>query len=149
MAVLFGLGEPMKYVIVYWSRFGNNKKIVDALEPLLKKKGDVQVFKAIEVNSAKMPDADYYIFSAAVEALMIQLDMKILMKNIEDLDGKKYGIINTYKNRNKLKKMEKLLNKKKMIKIAEVDFAMGENFKAGKGLQTGWEGKLQEFAGKL
>ena len=139
----------MKFVIVYWSRYGNNKKIVDYMAEKLQ--GEVQIFKTDETDPTKMPDADYYIFSAAAEAFQLQKSMKVFMKNIENMDGKKYGIINTHamKKKNWLKKMEKPLAKKSMIKVAEIDFAMGKNCEAGDGLQEGWEAKLDEFCTKL
>ena len=139
----------MKYVIVYWTRFGNNKKIVDYLAGKLQ--GEVQKLKTDEADPAKMPDADFYIFSAATEAFRIQKNMKVFMKNLENMDGKKYGIINTHalKKKNWLKKMEKPLNKKKMVKIAEVDFHMDGDVNQGDGLQEGWEAKLDVFCAKF
>ena len=67
------------------------------------------------------------------------------------MDGKKYGIINTHgtKKKNWLYKMDKLLSKKKMVKIAETDFPMGDKVQGGNGLQEGWEAKLNEFANKM
>ena len=66
----------MNYVIVYWSRYGNGKKLVDHLETKLKKIGDTKVFKTDEVNPTKMPDADYYVFSAPTEAFNVQRNMR-------------------------------------------------------------------------
>ncbi|MDO9537960.1 MAG: hypothetical protein Q7J68_06545, partial [Thermoplasmata archaeon] len=48
-----------------------------------------------------------------------------------------------------LKKMEKYLTEKKMVKMAETDFAMGPEFKSGNGLQEGWEKRLEEFVGQV
>ena len=139
----------MKYVMVYWTRFGNNKKIVDYLaERLL---GDVRVFKTGEANPAAMPDADYYIFSAAAEAFSLQKNMKTFMNNLQNMNGKKYGIINTHamKKKNKLKKMENILSKKKMVKVAETEFRMEGDVDQAEGLQEGWEAKLDAFCAKL
>ena len=139
----------MKYVIVYWTRFGNNKKIVDYLAGKLQ--GEVQVLKTDEAEPAKMPEADFYIFSSAAEAFRLQKNMKQFMKNLENMDQKKYGIINTHamKKKNWLKKMEKLLAKKKMIKVAEVEFRMEGDVDKAEGLQDGWEAKLDAFCAKL
>ena len=139
----------MKYVIVYWTRHGNNKRIVDYLVGKLGT--DALVFKTDEVDPAALPDAEYYIFSAAAEAFRVQKNMRKFMKDIQGLEGKKYGIINTHamESKNWLNKMEKMLSKKKMVKAAEVDFHMkGEVENAG-GLQEGWEAKLDAFIGKL
>jgi flavodoxin len=142
----------MKYVIVYYSRYGNGKKLVDHLAGTLsEKKGETQMFKVDEVNPTTMPQADVYLFSAAAEAMSIQRDMKKFMKNLEGMEGKKYGIINTHgMKKDRLDKMEKLLSKKKMVKVADVEFHVeGEGVQTGNGLMSGWETKLDEFAGKL
>jgi flavodoxin len=141
----------MKYVIVYWSRYGNGKKIVDYLGGKLKEKeAEIQILKTDDANPASMPEADVYIFSAPTEAFNIQRNMKIFMKKLEAMEGKKYGLINTHAmKKSRLKKMEKLLSKKKMAKVADVDFQVGKDAPAGNGLMDGWEAKIDEFAGKL
>ncbi|UCH71981.1 MAG: hypothetical protein JSW62_00060 [Thermoplasmatales archaeon] len=141
----------MKYVIIYWSRYGNGKKIVDYLAGKLKEKaGEIQVFKTGEVDPTAMPEADLYVFSAAAEAFDIQRNMKTFMKNLEGMEGRKYGIINTHgMKKNRLYKMDKILSKKNMVKIADVDFQVGKDAQTGNGLMNGWEGKIDEFAIKL
>ena len=51
-------GEEMKHCIVYWSRFGNGKKVVDYIGNKLKeKKHEVQVFKTDDIHfMARYPD---------------------------------------------------------------------------------------------
>ena len=139
----------MRYVIVYWSRFGNNKRIADKLETVLKSKGPVQVILA--ADPVKLPDADVYIFSAAAEKFSIQSDMKRLMKNLRGMEGKKYAIINTHalKFKNWLGRMDKLLSKSGMAKVAEIAFLMGPETDKGKGLGEGWERELETFAVKF
>ena len=141
----------MKYVIVYWSRYGNGKKIVDYLESKLKsKKAEVKVLKTTNADPTKMPVADMYIFSAPAEAFNLQRNMRSFMKNLKEMDGKKYGIINTHgMKRNWLGKMEKLLNKKNMEKVASVDFKVSKEANTGNGLMDGWEEKINDFAKKL
>jgi len=139
----------MDYVIVYWSRYGNNTKIVERLEALLKPKGGVQVVKA--GDGVALPSADVYVFSAAAERFSIQSDMKNLMSGLRGMEGKKYAIINTHALgiKNWLGRMDKLLSKSGMSKIAETDFRVGAGTDKGEGLPEGWEKKLEEFAGKL
>ena len=140
----------MKYVIIYWSRYGNGKKIVERLAQKLEEKGEVDVFKTTEVNPAAMPEADLYVFSAPTEIFNIQKNMRNFMKKLEAMEGKRYAIINTHAmKRNWLSKMEKLLSKKKMVKVASIDFQVGKDYNKGNGLMDGWEEKLDEFAGKL
>ena len=141
----------MRYVIVYWSRYGNGKKIVENLTGKLKNKAEeVKVFKTDEADPKSMPEADLYVFSAPTEAFNVQRNMRSFMKNIQGLEEKKYGIINTHSmNKNWLNKMEKLLSKKNMVKVAGVDFQVGKDAQTGNGLPEGWESKLDEFAAKL
>ena len=141
----------MKCVIVYWSRYGNGKKIVDALSGKLKKKGEeVQILKTSEADPTAMPEADLYVFSSPTEAFRVQRNMRTFMKKLIGMEGKKYGIINTHAmDRNWLDKMEKLLSKKKMIKVAGVDFKVGKKPETGNALMDNWESKLDEFVKKL
>lgn len=141
----------MKTVIIYWSRYGNGEKIVKYLETKLKEqKAEVTVLKTANADPVVMPKADLYVFSAPAEAFSVQRDMKSFMKKIQGMDGKKYGIINTHgMNRNWLGKMEKLLNKKKMEKVASVDFKVGKEANTGNGLMDGWEKKVDEFSETL
>lgn len=141
----------MKYVIVYWSRYGNGKKIVDYLEGKLKsKEAEVKVLKTTNADPTEMPVADMYIFSAPAEAFNLQRNMRSFMKNLKEMDGKKYGLINTHgMKRNWLGKMEKLLNKKNMEKVASVDFKVSKEANTGNGLMEGWEEKVNDFAKKL
>ena len=141
----------MKYVIVYWSRYGNGKKVVENLATKLKKKGaTTQIFKTDEVDPTKMPEADLYIFSAPTEAFNIQKNMRKLMKNLEGVAGKKYGIINTHAmKKDRLHKMEKLLSKKNMVKVAGLNFRVGDEANTGNGLPEGWQAKVDVFSKKI
>ena len=141
----------MKYVLVYWSRYGHNKKLVNSLAEMLKKKGaETHILTTDEANPTSLPNADMYVFSAAAEAFNLQQNMKSFMKVISRMDGKKYGIMNTHgMKKNRLAKMEKLLSKKNMVKIAEVDFQIGKDIKSGNAFIDDWKIKLSEFANKL
>jgi len=141
----------MKYVIVYWSRYGNGKQVVQYLAQKLEKKGaTTQIFKTDEIDPSVPPEADLYVFSAPTEAFSIQKNMRKFMKNLKDMEGQKYGIINTHSmKKNWLPKMEKLLAKKKMEKVAEIDFQVGKEAPSGNGLMEGWKAQLETFADKL
>jgi len=145
------VGEHMKYVIVYWSRYGNGKKAVEYLSEKLKEKpAETRIFTTSEANPATLPDADAYVFSAPAEAFRVQTDMRKFMKNLQGMDGKKFGIINTHgMKKNWLGSMEKTLMKKNMVKAAAVDFRVGGDPKTGDALPEGWQKQLDEFAGKL
>ncbi len=141
----------MKYVIVYWSRFGNNRKLAEHLAIQLGKKGEVEILTPEKADPASMPMADLYVFSAAAEKFSIQSDMKKLMKNLMNLEGRKYAIINTHALgfKNWLGRMDKLLSKSNMAKVAEIDFRMGDGTDKGNGLPPDWEKRLDGFAAKL
>lgn len=139
------------YVIVYWSRYGNGKKVVQYLAGKFKdKKIETQIFKTDEADPTAMPDADLYIFSAPTEAFNIQKNMRKFMKNLTGMKQKKYCIINTHgMDRNLLPKMEKMLSKKNMVKVAGLDFKITKDARTGNGLMEGWETKVDKFVGKL
>ena len=141
----------MNYLIVYWSRFGNGKKIVDYLaKKLNEKKGKTQILKTDEADPTKLPKADLYIFSAPAEAFNLQRNMIKFMKELIGMEEKRYAIINTHgMKKNRLYKMEKLLSKRNMVKVAEVDFQIGKDSFTGNGLMKGWEAKVDEFTIKL
>jgi len=141
----------MNYVIVYWSRYGNGKKVVDALAGKLKEKSiETQIFKTDETDPSSLPQADFYVFSAPTEAFNIQKNMRKFMKKLQGMEDKKYGLINTHSmDKNWLGKMDKLLSKKNMTKVAEVEFLVGKDAKSGDALEEGWETKLNKFAEKI
>jgi len=141
----------MKYVIVYWSRYGNGKKVVDYLSGKLnEKQGETQILKTDEANPTAMPEADLYVFSAPTEAFNIQKNMRNFMKMLEGMEEKKYCVINTHAmKKNCLHKMENLLSKKKMVKVAGLDFRVGKDSNTGNGLSEGWEAELDELVEKL
>ena len=141
----------MKYVIVYWSRYGHGKKLVTYLaEKLNDKKIETQIFRTEEVDPTSMPNADLYVFSAPAEAFSLQRTFKGFLKRLEGMDNKKYGIINTHgMDKNRLDQMEKILSKKNMIKVAGVDFKVGKDIKSGNAFIEDYKPKMKEFAEKL
>lgn len=142
----------MNFVIVYWSRYGHNKKIVERLSEKLKENGHTaKVFKADELEPKELTKADVYVFSAAAEAFRVQKHMRAFMKNLIDVEGKKVALINTHamKKKNWLGSMEKFVKKKSMMVVASTDFLIGEGQDKGEGLGVDWETKLDGFADTL
>ena len=141
----------MKYVMVYWSRYGHNKKLVESLSELLEKRGaETQIVTVDEADPTALSAADIYVFSAAAEAFSLQRNMKMFMKQLSGLDGKSYGIMNTHgMKKNRLRTMEKLLSKKNMMKKAEVDFQVGKNLESGNAFLGDWQAKLSAFAERI
>ena len=139
----------MKVVIVYSSRYGNGKKCVDSVDGALKARGhDVQVLSAPQSDPAQIPQADMYIFSGAAEAFGIAKGIKEYMKNMPEMEGKKYALINTHgmKKARALPKMEKILSKKKkMVKVSEIHFQVGKDANTGNGLPAGYDAQLVQW----
>ncbi len=142
----------MRCVIIYWSRYGHGKRLVNYLSRNLKE-NDVKtkIFNPSELEPDNIPQADLYIFSTPTEAFRIKRDMRKFMKKIEGLEDKPYGIINTHSmKRDWLNSMEKILKKKKMKKLTEVDFKIGkEGVEDGKALPSNWKNDLDRFAKEL
>ena len=142
----------MKYAIIYSSRFGNNKKLVELLSEHLKSSGhEVTVYNANDSDPKSPPEAERYVFSGAAEAFSIAKPMKNYMKGLPAMDGKGYALINTHARKNKtvLGKMEKILGKKGMKKLAETDFRIGDTNESKLGLPDGYEEKLRAFAEQI
>lgn len=139
----------MKFVIIYSSRFGNGKKCVDIVNEQLKAKGhDVRVINAPEADPAQIPPADMYIFSGASEAFNIAVGIRKYLKKLPKMEGQKFALISTHgmKRAIALNKMEKLLGKKKkMVKVASIDFKIGDGSFEGNGLPEGYEDRLTEW----
>jgi flavodoxin len=141
----------MKYVLVYWSRTGINKKIVESLSELLEKKGaETQILTTGESDPCSMPEADVYVFSAPTEAFRIQKNMRLFLKKLTGLQGKKYAVINTHgMKRNWISSMKKSLDNKQMVFQASVDFIVEKNDDKKLELPSGWEQTLSDFSAKL
>ena len=141
----------MKSVIVYWSRYGNGKKIVDYLSKKFnEKKVETQIFKTDEIEPHELPSADFYIFSSPTEAFNVQKNMRKFIKNLNDMNEKKYCVINTHgMNKNWIYKFDKILLKKNMKKISGIDFRVGKDANTGNGLMSGWESKVDTFVDDL
>ena len=134
--------------MVYYSRFGHNKQIVEYIKEKLSNKGHtVNVIESTQSDPKNLPNADVFVFSASVEAFRIKKEMRHFMKKMDGVNGKKCALINTHgmKKRNWLKSMEKMITKKNMQKMAEIDFIIGEGQDKGEGLEKDWKKKLDGF----
>ncbi|UCH88457.1 MAG: flavodoxin family protein [Thermoplasmata archaeon] len=142
----------MKCAIIYSSRYGNGKKCVDVVNEQLKKKGhQVQVINAQEADPKKIPEADLYIFSGASEAFGIAAGIKGYLKNLPSMEGKKFALMSTHRMKKAiaLNKMDKLLtSKKKMAKVAAIDFRVEGEVEQGKGLPSDYKNSLREWVEK-
>jgi flavodoxin len=139
----------MKFAIIYSSRYGNGKKCVDAVDEELKKKGhEVQMINAQEADPSQIPPADFYIFSGATEAFGIAKGIKKYLKKMPEMEGKKFALINTHAMDRAiaLGKMDKLLTtKKKMVKMAAIDFKVEDGTNDGNGLPGSYKDDLHEW----
>ena len=51
-------GRIMKYVLVYWSRYGHNKRLVEYLASLLQQKGaQTEIYTTEKADPSKLPSA--------------------------------------------------------------------------------------------
>ncbi len=146
-------GIVMRCLIIYWSRYGHGERLIEYLsEKLENNKIKIQIRKPDTLDPKNMPEADLYIFSYPTEAFRIRRDMRIFMKKLTGLEHKSYGILNThFMNKNWLKSMEKILtNKKKMKKLAEIDFQIEkQKVESGEGLPKGWKKDIEKFVEEI
>jgi len=136
----------MKVVVVYSSRYGNGKKCVDCMDSALKARGhEVRILNAPESDPAGIPPADLYVFSGATEAFGLAKGIKQYLAGLPELEGRRYALVNTHamKKARGLPRMEKILTgKKKMVKVGEIDFQVGDGTDKGNGLPEGYEARL-------
>lgn len=113
----------MRINIVYESKFGNGKKMLDELAQLLKdKKNEVEFFKFTETDPADLPAADLYIFHSPTRQFMLPIGVRSFVKKFNPPAEKtKYALSTTYMDPRTiaLKKIDAFLQKKGMVKAIE------------------------------
>jgi flavorubredoxin len=113
----------MKINILYESKFGNGKKMLDELSQLLiDKKQEVELFKFTETDPGEIPQADLYLFHTPTRQFMLPLGVRSFVKRFTPPAEKaKYALSTTYMDPRTiaLKKIDAYLQKKGMIKATE------------------------------
>ncbi len=113
----------MKINILYESKFGNGKKMLDELSQLLKdKKQEVELFKFTETDPGDLPRADLYLFHTPTRQFMLPLGVRSFVKRFVPPGEKaKYALSTTYMDPRTiaLKKVDAYLQKKGMVKVTE------------------------------
>ncbi len=133
----------MKINIVYESKFGNGKKMIEELAGILtEKKQEVKLFPVTETKIDDLPGADLYIFSTPTRQFMLPRAMKNFLKRFQLPAGEaKYALMTTFLDPRTiaLRKMEALLESKAMKKAAN-------NFKVK---ALGLKGPLEDYKDRL
>lgn len=133
----------MKINIVYESKFGNGKKMIEELADILReKKQEVQLFMFTGTRPDSLPEADLYVFHSPTRQFMLPLGVRSFIKRFRPPDKKvRYSLMTTYMDPNTiaLKKMDAFLQKKGMVKAVD-DFKI----KA-----LGLKGPLEEYDDRL
>jgi len=138
----------MKINIVYASWFGNGSKVVKELADILKAKNqEVTLYRVNEKIMDNLPFADLYIFSTPTRKFALPPEMEKSVENFSlNLEGSKYALITTYLDPRTiaLKKLESILEKKKMVKMVD-DLKI--RVKGLKGiLEENYKVKINKFA---
>ena len=138
----------MNICILYYSTFGNGKKLMDHLESILKGKGHVvTLLPVIELKPPTLPPADLYFFSTPTHMGGPPGKMKRFLKKMEVGEGSgKYALVSTCMDlkAKTLMKMENLLLQKKMNKITEGLLFLVTGMKGP--LKDGYQQKLEDYA---
>ena len=133
----------MKINIVYESKFGNGKKMVEELAGILnEKKQEVKLFPVTKTKIEDLPEAGLYIFSTPTRQFMLPPAMNSFLKKFEPPANKtKYALMTTYLDPRTiaLKKMEAILKTKEIEKAAD-------GFKVR---TLGIKGPLEDYKSKL
>ena len=113
----------MKINIVYESKFGNGKKMLEELAGLLEDKGcEVSMFMFTEISPEMLPPADLYLFHSPTRQFMLPPGVRRFIKRFNPPAGNKgYALSTTYMDPRTiaLKKMDAYLQKKGMVKVTD------------------------------
>lgn len=141
----------MNINIIYESRFGNGKKVVEELAAILENKDQkVDLFPVAEIEPDKLPVAELYIFSSPTRKFTLPRNMGNFIKRFTSPSkDTRYAFMTTYMDPRTiaLKKMEALMKKKDMIKAAD-DFKIKVLGLKGP-LKEGYRENLEKFADEL
>ena len=113
----------MKINIVYESKFGNGKKMLEELAEILRsKEHEVSMFMFTETSPADLPAADLYLFHSPTRQFMLPLGVRRFVKRFKPPAEKTlYALSTTYMDPRTiaLKKMDAFLQEKGMVKAAD------------------------------
>lgn len=127
------------------------KKLSRELAEILKTGGhEVILFRVNEKVMDNLPFADLYIFSSPTRKFALPPEMKKSIENFSlNSEGSKFALITTYLDPRtiSLKKMESLLEKKKMKKAVSDLKIKVKNLKGT--LEEGYKIKLNKFAEEI
>ena len=141
----------MKINIIYASWFGNGKKVVGELAEILKGKGLEVGLCCVNVDKTdSLTSADFYIFSSPTRKFGLPSEMKnALLGFTPPFEGVKYALMTTFMDPRTiaLKKMESILNEKKMIKAVEDLKIKAKGLKGP--LEDSYESMLTKFANEI
>ena len=140
----------MKINIIYESKFGNGKKMVEELSDILKaEKNEVKLFMFTDTRPDELPPADLYIFHSPTRQFMLPMGVRGFVKKFSPpSDGTRYALSTTYMDPRTiaLKKMDAFLQKKGIVKLTD-DLKI--KVLDLKGPLEDYGEKIREFAGKL
>ncbi len=113
----------MKINIVYESKYGNGRKMLDELvEKLENKKHEVKLFKFTETDPGSLPPANLYIFHSPTRQFRLPPRVRSFIERYTPpAENIGYALSTTYLDPRTiaLKKMDSSLLKKNMVKVTE------------------------------
>lgn len=138
----------MDICIIYYSKYGNGKKLVEYLGTILADKGhEVKIFSINEIQPPALPSVDLYVFSSPTHIGGPPGKIKKFLKKVESgREGGKYALITTTMDAKgkTLEKMENLLSGKGITMISEGISVIVKGIKGP--LEEGYQEKLDTFA---
>lgn len=143
--------QKMKINIFYATWFSNGEKLMEELAGILEGSGnEVKLYCVNKDVDGDIGDADLYIFSSPTRKFSLPSEMeKFIAGFTPKAEGEKYALATTYLDPRTiaLKKIQALLEKKKMIKAADDLKIRVKNLKGP--LEENYIKRLQEFAGSI
>ena len=140
----------MKITVAYFSRFGNNKTLSEALTDRLAAKGaSVSIAPMTDTRPADLPEADVYVFGSPTQIGGPPLKVNRFVRKARLRDGASYVVVATCADETS-KTAEKLsdqLESKGLRRAAESVTVMVKDLKGP--LEEGWESKIDDLAGRI
>ncbi len=141
----------MDICIIYHSKYGNGKILVEHLGTLLKDKGHgTKILPILEHQSQPLPWADLYVFSSPTHIGGPPGKMKRFLKKltVEHNEGKFVVITTTMDGKGKTRqKMEEMLSGKGMVKHSEGLAIIVKGIKGP--LEEEYKEKLEKFVSEI
>lgn len=140
----------MKIALVYFTRFGNNKIISDALAERLKEKGaEVSIAPMADTRPGELPEADLYVFGSPTQIGGPPLKVNRFVKKARLTAGASFAVVATCADETSktAEKLSEQLEAKGLRRAVDNVTVMVKDLKGP--LEENWEAKIDALAARI